>query len=122
MHRERESDKEKESIKERQSHTERERERQRERGGGVSGGLDRDRQRNRERHTETETESFTAVFCCECSAVYPGLLPAIRRAQATSGLEKKTHSHCTALPNTCLIVISGLGGSQFMCNLRVAAI
>ena len=65
-----------------------------------------------------ETESFTTVFCCEFSAVYPGLLSAIRRAQATSGLDKK-NSH-SALP--CLIVISGLGGSQFTCNLRVAAI
>ena len=43
-----------------------------------------------------------------------GLLPAIRRVQATSGLEK---TPLTALPNTCLIVISGLGGSQFTCNL-----
>ena len=66
-----------------------------------------------------ETESFTTVFFCECSAVYPGLLPAIRRIQAISGLEKRP---LTALPNTCLIVISGLGGSQFTCNLRVSAI
>ena len=50
---------------------------------------DRVRQRNRERHTETETERFTAVFCCDCTAVSPGLLlviPAI--AQATSSLDK----------------------------------
>ena len=37
----------------------------------------------------TETESFTTVFCCDCSTVYPGLLLAITaRAQATSSLEK----------------------------------
>ena len=46
--------------------------------------------------------------------MYPGLLPAIRRAQATSGLEKKT---LTALPNTCLIVISAVALEEV--NLRV---
>ena len=35
-----------------------------------------------------EMESFTTVFCCDCSAVYPGLLSAIRRAQTISSLEK----------------------------------
>ena len=50
---------------------------------------DRVRQRNRERHTETETEIFTTVFCCDCTAVFPGLLlanPAI--GKATSSLDK----------------------------------
>ena len=43
-------------------------------------------------------ESFTTVFCCDCNAVYPGLLLAIpARAQATSNLEKKL---LTALPNS----------------------
>ena len=66
-------------------------EREREREGGVpnqSKNRDRVRQRNRERHTETETERLTTVFCCDCTAVYPGLLlsiPAI--AQATSSLD-----------------------------------
>ena len=46
--------------------------------------------------------------------MYPGLLPAIRRAQATSGLEKKP---LTALPNTCLIVISAVALEEV--NLRV---
>ena len=41
------------------------------------------------------------------------------RAQATSGLEKKLSLPCLILSE---IVISGLGGSQFTCNLRVAAI
>ena len=51
---------------------------------------DRVRQRNRERHTETETERFTTVFCCDCTAVYPGFLLAIPAiAQATSSLDKK---------------------------------
>ena len=46
---------------------------------------DRDRQRNRERHTVTEKESLTKNFCCDCTAVYPGLLLTITaRAQATS--------------------------------------
>ena len=69
------------------SHTQREREKQRDRERGALA--------EREQDTETETESFTTVFCCKCSAVYPGLLPAIRRVQATSGLEKNT-SHCLA--------------------------
>ena len=42
-----------------------------------------DRQRNRERHTETETESFTAVFCCDCTAVFPSLLLAILAIEQT---------------------------------------
>ena len=51
---------------------------------------DRVWQRNREKHTETETERFTTVFCCDCTAVYPGLLLAIPAiVQATSSLDKK---------------------------------
>ena len=65
--------------------------RERERGGVPKQSENRDRvwQRNRERNTETETERFTTVFCCDCTAVYPGLrlaIPAI--AQATSSLDK----------------------------------
>ena len=74
-------------------------ERERERGE-VSGvkKRERDRKRNIERHTETEKESFTTVFCCGCTAVYPSLLIAIpARAQASSRLEKKV---LTALPNS----------------------
>ena len=82
------------------------RDRERETGGGGGGRVskrsmirDRNRKRNRERYTETEMESFTTVFCCDCNAVYPGLLLAIpARAQATSSLKKKF-----SLP--CLIVI-----------------
>ena len=49
---------------------------------------DRVRQRNRQRLTETETEIFNTVFCCDCTAVYPGLLLAIPAiAQATSSLD-----------------------------------
>ena len=50
---------------------------------------DRVRQRNIEKLTETETERFTTVFCCDCTAVYPGLLLAIPAiAKATSSLDK----------------------------------
>ena len=45
---------------------------------------DRDRHRKRERHTETEKESFTTVFCCDCTAVYPDLLLAILAIAQTS--------------------------------------
>ena len=67
-------------------------EQQRERERKRSDNRDRDRQRNREKdnerdtETEMETESFTTISCCECSTVYHSLLPAIRRAQATSSL------------------------------------
>ena len=61
--------------------------REREREGGVPKqceNRDRVRQSNRQRHTETETEIFTTVFCCDCTAVYPGLILAIPAiAQAT---------------------------------------
>ena len=45
--------------------------------------------------TATETESFTTISCLKCSAVYPGLPPALRRPQATLSLEKRP---LTALP------------------------
>ena len=89
--------------------SDRERESEREREGGQ-------RQRKAEKHIVTETESFTTVFCCDCSTVYPGLLLAITaRAQATSSLEK-TFSW------PFLRVISCLCGNHFTCNLRVTAI
>ena len=66
------------------------------------------RKRNRERNTEMETESFTTVFCCDCTSLYPALLLAIpARAQATSSLEKTF-----SLPS--LIVISWFGGNKFV--------
>ena len=83
---------------------ERERERERERA--------RARKRERERERARDRKLYS---CCECSIVIPTLFPAIRRAQANSSLEKKL-----SLPR--LIVISGLGGNQFTCNSRVAAI
>ena len=59
---------------------------------------DKNRQRNRESHTETETERFTTIFCCDCTAVYPGLLLAIpARAQATSSSEKTCAFVCASV-------------------------
>ena len=85
-------------------------------GGGRKRSENRDRGRETERHIVTETESFNTVFCRDCSTVYTCLLLAITaRAQATSSLLKKL-----SLP--FLIVISGLFGNQFTCNLRVTAI
>ena len=130
--REREKAHQKESVRERQSQRERERQKERESDRGRERATesesdrkrqhkrnengDRDRERKTERHTQTpETESFTTISCWKCSAMYPTLLPALSRAQTTSSLEKDI-----LLP--CLIVISGLGGNQFTCNLHIAAI
>ena len=48
----------------------------------------RDTDRDKQRHTETETEIFNTVFCFYCTAVYPGLILAIKAIpQATSSLD-----------------------------------
>ena len=47
---------------------------------------------NRERNTETETERCTTDFCCDCTAMYPGLRLANQAiAQATSSLDKTSN-------------------------------